>query len=805
MGKGVGNSTGNDHFNPASNSNQDINTSGQAWYLPTGDEAFRSFGSALAVGQTLSVDVDNGNVSSGNSIGFSLRNGSSNIVWEFYFTGGNTQYSINGANLNGNYPNFTWAGVNVQFTLTTPTNFTATMTRYLDSTVTTVNGSLLSPAGGSGIASIRFFNFSGDDAYYNNLIVGLMDDNAADPAYSAGWASGSNGGQSPLSNGGNIAGANTATITISSTTTSDSAAYDVWVTNSCGAALSTAATLTVNALPTATVSGSATICAGGSTTISAALTGTAPWNVTWSDGTTQTDVATSPASRSISPSSTTNFTVTAVSDANCTGTSSGSATITVNPLPTATVSGTTTICPGGSTSIQAALTGTGPWTVTWSDSFSESVGSSPEIRSVSPSSNTTYTVTSVSDANCTGTSSGSAVITISSSPTVTATSDAPFYNGAYQIIAGQTLQLTASTVANATAYNWSRDGGSTFASGQTVSDVPPSGTHTYTVTVPTSCGTAVGSTPSIVVLSVDASGVPDNWKTEHGYSASAPSSTIGANGMTLLQSYLAGVNPNDPTSAFAIQNISVTPGGVVTIQWSSAQDGTTPTRNYDVHTTTNYFTGTGWSLLASNIAPQGSSTTYSDSTAANASLKFYRITIAGTNLVVTPSVAALQNLTLLEGRNYLSMSSLPVTNTLLGVLGTNQLPQGAFEALATVVEVWDQVNQNFGNVSAPNIYYLGTGTSGWKQDTTATPTNSALLDPNKGLIVTIRTGQGAQTLRLTGFVPTNNEIQTVAEQRLYGGEFHVPERRLAQRYQWRGRQRVGRRRIHWRRQPESFG
>ena len=129
--------------------------------------------------------------------------------------------------------------------------------------------------------------------------------------------------------------------------------------------------------------------------------------------------------------------------------------------------------------------------MTWSDSFSESVGSSPEIRSVSPSSNTTYTVTSISDANCTGTSSGSAVITISSSPTVTATSDAPFYNGAYQILAGQTLHLTASAVANATAYNWSRDGGSTFASGQTVSDVPPSGTHTYTVTVPTTCGTAV--------------------------------------------------------------------------------------------------------------------------------------------------------------------------------------------------------------------------------------------------------------------------------------------------------------------------
>lgn len=80
---------------------------------------------------------------------------------------------------------------------------------------------------------------------------------------------------------------------------------------------------------TATVSGSASICAGNSTTIQAALTGTAPWNVTWSDAVVQNGVMASPATRSVSPPSTLTYTVTAISDANGPGTASGSAVVTV--------------------------------------------------------------------------------------------------------------------------------------------------------------------------------------------------------------------------------------------------------------------------------------------------------------------------------------------------------------------------------------------------------------------------------------------------------------------------------------------
>ena len=102
--------------------------------------------------------------------------------------------------------------------------------------------------------------------------------------------------------------------------------------------LSNSVTLTdVGPGPTAVVSGTATICAGGSTPIQAVLTGTAPWNVTWSDSVVQSGVATSPATRNVSPSSTTTYTVTALTDANGAAwppALTGSAVITVNPTPT---------------------------------------------------------------------------------------------------------------------------------------------------------------------------------------------------------------------------------------------------------------------------------------------------------------------------------------------------------------------------------------------------------------------------------------------------------------------------------------
>jgi hypothetical protein len=121
-----------------------------------------------------------------------------------------------------------------------------------------------------------------------------------------------------------------------SITVSQSGSYTVSASDATGCMVPSAPVqVTVNAKPTAGVSGTAAICAGGSATISAALTGTGPWNLTWSDGFVQNGVTASPATRIVSPAAATSYSVTAMSDAYCAGTASGTATITINANPAA--------------------------------------------------------------------------------------------------------------------------------------------------------------------------------------------------------------------------------------------------------------------------------------------------------------------------------------------------------------------------------------------------------------------------------------------------------------------------------------
>ena len=202
------------------------------------------------------------------------------------------------------------------------------------------------------------------------------------------------------------------------------------------------AVVAVNPRPTAVASGSASICNGGSTTVSVALTGTAPWNLTYTNGTTPvsvTGVTASPYTFNVSPSATTTYTVTALSDASCTGQAgdiTGSAVVTLAPRPTAAVSGSAAICPGGSATVSVALTGTGPWNLTYTDGTTPvsvpGIASSPYTFNVSPASATTYTVTAVSDASCSGQAgdiSGSAAITIKTTPTAVLSGSTTICNG----------------------------------------------------------------------------------------------------------------------------------------------------------------------------------------------------------------------------------------------------------------------------------------------------------------------------------------------------------------------------------------
>ncbi|MEP7168500.1 MAG: HYR domain-containing protein, partial [Bacteroidota bacterium] len=192
----------------------------------------------------------------------------------------------------------------------------------------------------------------------------------------------------------------------------------------------------LSARPTGSVSGTATICNGGSSSISISVTGSGTISGTLSPGAIPFSGTSPTISVSVSPTGNTTYSVASLSDANCTsiaGDLTGSRVVIVNDRPTGAISGTTTIC-GGSATLSIAVTGSGTVSGTLSPSAIPFSGTAPTITvNVSPSSNTTYSIATMADGNCTsnaGDLSGSAVVTVNSGPTISSTGDLTVNNDA---------------------------------------------------------------------------------------------------------------------------------------------------------------------------------------------------------------------------------------------------------------------------------------------------------------------------------------------------------------------------------------
>ncbi len=136
-------------------------------------------------------------------------------------------------------------------------------------------------------------------------------------------------------------------------------------------------TILVNPVPTATISGDATVCYGADALLNVVLTGTAPWTITYSDGTssfTISGITSNSYSFPVSATSTKTYTIESVSDALCSNSGSGTATITQLPALTATAATSNVTCSGatdgtitisnisgGSGLYQYSINGGGSW------------------------------------------------------------------------------------------------------------------------------------------------------------------------------------------------------------------------------------------------------------------------------------------------------------------------------------------------------------------------------------------------------------------------------------------------------------
>ena len=205
------------------------------------------------------------------------------------------------------------------------------------------------------------------------------------------------------------------------------------------------ATITVNNPPAISVHPtSQTRCVGQSVSFSVTADGTAP-GYQWRKGTTNIGGATGATytipAVALADAGTYNV---MVSVNGCASIVSDPATLSVNARPTATInSPNTTLCSGSSTNITGTITATGAWTVTLSSGHTASGnGNGTFSISVDPTVETTYTLASLSDINCTAVAAGltgSTVVSINTVPISVTASPA-----SSTVCSGTTVTLTGS-------------------------------------------------------------------------------------------------------------------------------------------------------------------------------------------------------------------------------------------------------------------------------------------------------------------------------------------------------------------------
>ncbi len=266
-------------------------------------------------------------------------------------------------------------------------------------------------------------------------------------------------------------------------------AYTVTATNpvtGCSA-IGAPVTVNVNQRPTAVISGGAIYCEGqGSTatTLSIAVTGNGPWSGTLSNGIAFNGTS-SPILVTVTPVSTTTFSVATLNDANCSANTtdlSGSATVTINPLaanPIVSVTQPTCSVATGIINVTAPVgagnsyTLDGATTITWPNVDFPAVAPGPHM------------ITVINSFGCSAPASASIIVNpqpfIPAAPIVTG-----IVNVCPHIGTGEELTYTATATGNGTQlFHWTLPPNVTLISG--------GGTNTIVVKFPSFAFTTQGN------------------------------------------------------------------------------------------------------------------------------------------------------------------------------------------------------------------------------------------------------------------------------------------------------------------------
>ncbi len=252
---------------------------------------------------------------------------------------------------------------------------------------------------------------------------------------------------------------------------------------------------------TASISGSTTIGNGQSTNLSLNFTGNGPWSYIVSNYGTGTSTQNQQVI-SVSPSQTTNYQITGISDACGIGVPSSSvATVNICTPPSGVLSGSQVITNGQIANLSLSFTGNAPWNYNISNFGTGTTSLNPLIIGVNPSVTTTYSLISVSNSCSAGSVSGSAIVTIcGTSNVVTIANPLP-------ITEGQSTNIVLNASVAPFTYNISGIGFGTANTTPFSISVSPLTTTNYTLLSASNvCGsTTLAGNANLVVQSPNSS------------------------------------------------------------------------------------------------------------------------------------------------------------------------------------------------------------------------------------------------------------------------------------------------------------
>ncbi|MFT3909020.1 MAG: T9SS type A sorting domain-containing protein [Ferruginibacter sp.] len=525
----------------------------------------------------------------------------------------------------------------------------------------------------------------------------------------------------------NIAGATSSPLVFTTNLAQSGNLYRCVGTNSCSSANTTGALLTVtNACATSSVisngTGPASICAGSSANIKITITGGAsPFTVVYTDGSNNFSVPgyTSGANISVSPTTTTNYTIVSVTDANsCVGAgNSGTATVTVNPAITAGITNNTGTTQLTCTITSISVTATGGTTYLWDG------GTSPNTANNSFTAPGTYHVTVTGAGGC----SDQAQITITQNitpPTAGITNN----TGTTQLTC--TVTSISVTATGGVSYLW--DGGTTPNTAANSFNAP--GTYHVTVTGANGC-TAQAQITITQNITPPTAGITNNTGTTQLDCTVTSISVTATGGVSYL--WDGGTTPNTAANSFnapGTYHVTVTGanGCTAQAQITITQSATPPTAGITNNTGTTQLTCTITSISVTATGGvsylwDGGATPNTANNSFNAP-GTYHVTVTGANgCTAQAQITITQNIT-------------PPTAGITNNTGTTQLTctvtSISVTATGGVSYLWDggtTPNTAANSFNAPGTYHVTvTGANGCTAQAQITITQN-ITPPTAGI------------------------------------------------------------------------